>query len=120
MVDQHPALQRSRRRLEYLGSGLDVDLLACDRCGGEMQVRSSQLNEDPCRDDIRIKCAQSCCWWTRHGVPLAREEYEDELAERRTEAVADPVSHVDAVSEPRPEGEETPMDRLEAMGYVDR
>jgi hypothetical protein len=107
----HGAIRRAHSLLTSVSEPIeDVNLLECDRCEGPMQVRSTTVNEDPCRNDVRIKC-EHCYWWTRHGIPIPRHVYESEMNDRdqRTvDAVATDTDDSDV------EG------RLEALGYIDR
>jgi len=132
MDHPHPAIQRAYSKIQDLGDRLGEDLLTCDRCGHQMVVRATQVSEDPCKNDIRLKCPTTdeevlppdsdpgdlgvdlggCGWWTRHGIPITREEYEKELEDRPhrlVDAVNTPVSGVNKVE-----------DRLNALGYLDQ
>jgi len=106
----HPAIRDAHQKMLDLCDESGADLMACDRCDGLMQVRSTVVNEDPCRNDIRIKC-ENCLWWTRHGVPIERDEYEMEMAEREQRSV-------DAVNTHAPNS--AVEERLEALGYIER
>ena len=75
-----------------------------------MQVRSTTVGDEPCRNDIRIKC-EDCYWWTRHGVPITRGDFEMEMSEREHRTV-------DAVT--RETEDSTFEERLEALGYIER
>lgn len=139
MNHPHPAVRRAYERMEQLADRLDADLLICDRCGHPLVVRQTQISENPCKNDIRLKCPTTdtdlvppesdpgnlgvdldgCGWWTRHGIPFSREEFEAER-ERRDHRL------VDAVTTPIPDSGDTDArngfarhDRLRALGYID-
>lgn len=115
----HPAIRRATETIEDISERVGVDLLECDRCGHEMKVRATQVTDDPCKNDIRIKCPlptpendyDGCGWWTRHGISISRENYNFEMSERDH-------SLVDAVNT---NYEETTVeDRLANLGYLDK
>lgn len=117
----HPAIRRAADKLELLNQHLGdkADLATCDRCGGQMVVRSTQVSPDPCRNDIRVKCdtdpsddtRDGCGWWTRHGIPITRDEYRSEMEEREHR-------NVDAVNTQAPGTSQE--ERLRALGYLER
>lgn len=134
MDHPHPAVRDAYEKLQVRSDRLgdDVDLLTCDRCGHAMVVRSTQVTDDPCKNDIRIKCPTTddevlpedsdpgdlgvqldgCGWWTRHGIPISREEHDREM-DRRDHRL------VDAVNTPAPDDGRTVEERLNALGYLD-
>ena len=73
-------------------------------CGEEMNIRRSSLRENPCADDVTLKCT-NCYRIQTHGIPISRETYEKELAERDGRTV-------DAV-------DIDPNKNLQALGYID-
>jgi hypothetical protein len=104
----HTAILDARDLLEQVVPDR-LDPLDCDRCDGIMEIRSTQVQENPCRNDIRVKCME-CYWWTRHGVPISRETYEFEM-DRRDHRLVDAVNTDD--------GDREFEERLEALGYLD-
>lgn len=125
----HPEIRYAHELIEDISEDVNADLLQCDRCGHEMVVRSSQVSDEPCKHDIRIKCpttteervadiidvdVSGCGWWTRHGIPISKTEYETRLKNRDHRMV-------DSVSTEWPEEEEPDdvRERLNALGYLD-
>lgn len=136
MKHPHPAIRDAYAKLKSLSDRVGTDLLECDRCGHEMVVRATQVSEEPCRNDIRIKCPTTdaqvvppesdpgdygitldgCGWWTRHGIPITRGEYEQEI-ERRNHPFVDAVTS--SVPPDIEAPETTVQERLRALGYLD-
>lgn len=127
MKHPHPAINRAEAKIAERAEKTGASLLVCDRCGHEMVVRNTQVQDDPCRNDVRLKCPTTddpdalkekygitpdgCGWWTRHGIPIPRQEYDHEM-ERRDHPV------VDAVNTAAPDS--TVEERLAALGYIDQ
>lgn len=113
----HPALADARQLLIDRGDELGVDLLECPRCDGDMMIRQTQIDTEPCRNDIRVKCPWDhggCGWWTRHGVGITAETFREEM-ERREHKLVDAVT----TAPPTEDAEENVEERLAALGYLD-
>lgn len=138
----HPSVRDAYKRIQALAMRTGGDLLTCDRCGHDMVVRATQVTENPCKNDVRLKCPTTddmvlpadsdpgdlgvdlagCGWWTQHGLPMSREDYEEELARREELAEQtgwQPARLVDAVQTPAPELDRSVKERLNALGYLD-
>lgn len=127
----HPAIRRAHKLIETIAAEVGADLLTCNSCGGDLVVRSTQVNDEPLRNDIRLKCPSDgvggepgCGNWFSHGIGkpyIDRETYEKEMSMRRSVAAETghdgPVRHVDAVNTPAPES--AVEERLQALGYVE-
>lgn len=63
--------------------GLPSEVFDCESCVREetMKIRRSSLRDEPCADDVLLKC-QACYYPRGHGVPVTREVYEEELSWR--------------------------------------
>jgi len=63
---------------------LPADIWDCEACDGTdtMQLRRSSVRPEPCADDVTLKCRR-CRRIRTHGVPISREEYEDEQRARQ-------------------------------------
>lgn len=86
----------------------------CPYCGSEMMFRNSSIvgTAGPIRDDIGMKCPN--CFHTAHfGVPISRQEYEEEIKLRGGQWLLRPTYRLDERS--RTDVKE----RLKALGYLD-
>lgn len=83
-------------------NGLPDAVTEC--CGQRMKIRRSSLRDEPCADDVLLKCT-NCYRVQTHGIPITRQEYETEMAERGRRIV-------DMV-------DRDPRTNLEALGYID-
>lgn len=81
---------------------LPDDVRQC--CGETMQIRRSSLRDEPCADDVTLKCTH-CYRIQTHGIPITRETYEAEMEQRRRRTV-DMVDY-------------DPQENLKALGYID-
>jgi hypothetical protein len=73
-------------------------------CGETMKIRRSSLRDEPCADDVTLKCT-NCYRIQTHGIPINRDTYESEMDNRGSRTV-------DAV-------DRNPKDNLKALGYID-
>lgn len=97
------------RKRQYHG------LPKCPYCGTQMMFRHSALaggSGAPIRDDQGWKCV--ACFHTAHfGIPLTRDEYEDEYQLRGGRFLTRPTYRLDE------RGRDEVMKRLRALGYLD-
>lgn len=77
-------------------------------CGEQMNIRRSSLRDEPCADDVMLKC-EHCFRIQTHGIPIERGTYESELADRGRRVL-------DMVDDGPYESVE---DNLKALGYID-
>lgn len=74
-------------------------------CGQTMKIRRSSLRDEPCANDVTLKC-MTCYRIQTHGIPITREEYKTEMQDRGSRTV-------DGVSD----GENSVEENLKALGY---
>lgn len=131
LTHPHQAIKDAARLIERVEERAGADIVTCPVCGHDREVRSTQVSEDPCRNDIRLKCPHDpeadgetgCGFWTSHGIPISRERYEEEMRVRERIASQTGKSnprHVDAVMTDVPAEHSAVEDRLAALGYVER
>lgn len=102
-------MKQARRHIHDRVDALPDTILACEACGlaDTMNIRRSSLRDEPCADDITLKCG-SCYHARAHGVPISRAEYEKELPWRDGRT----LDFVD-------DGPGPVESNLEALGYVE-
>lgn len=103
------SLTQAREHVKHRVAELPDTALDCEGCDSEdaMRIRRSSLRDEPCADDLMLKCQY--CWRIRtHGIPITRDRYETEL-DWRTGRTLDMVV----------DGPETVEENLDALGYIE-